>query len=109
MLNNSSLLSSVLFKRIGNTVSSIYFGLDDIVKIIQKLDPNKAHGHDMISICMLKICGNSIYKPFQLIFRSCIENGKFPCEWKKADVLPIHKKGNEQTLENYRPVSLGKC
>ena len=55
---------------------------------------------------MLKICGNSIYKPLQLIFRSCIENGKFPSEWKKASVVPVHKKGNKQTLENYRPVSL---
>ena len=28
--------------------------------IIQQLDPNKAHSHDMNSIRMLKICGNSI-------------------------------------------------
>ena len=55
---------------------------------------------------MFKICGNSIYKPLQLIFRSCIENGKFPSEWKKANDVLVHKKGNKQTLENYRPVSL---
>ena len=100
------MLPSVLFKRTENIISSIDFGLDDIAKIIQKLDPNKAHGHDMISIRMLKICDNSTYKPLQLIFRSCIENGKFPSEWKKANVVPVHKKGNKQILENYRPVSL---
>ena len=60
----------------------------------------------MISIRMLKICGNSIYKPLQLIFRSCIENGKFTSKWKKANVVPVYKKGNKQTLWNYRPVSL---
>ena len=99
------MLPSVLFTRTENVISSIDFGSDDIAQIIQKLDPNKSHGHDMISIRMLKICGNSIYKPLQLIFRSCIENGKFPSEWKKANVAPVHKKGNKQTLENYRPVS----
>ena len=99
------MLPSVLFNRTENVISSIDFGSDDIAQIIQKLDPNKSHGHDMISIHMLKICGNSIYKPLQLIFRSCIENGKFPSEWKKANVAPVHKKGNKQTLENYRPVS----
>ena len=55
---------------------------------------------------MLKIYGNSIYKPLYLIFRSCIENEKLPSEWKKANVAPVHKKGNKQTLENYHPVSL---
>ena len=96
LIKNSSVLPSVLFKRTENVISSINFGSDDIAKIFQKLDPNKAHGHDMISIRMLKICGNSIYKPLQLIFRSCIKNGKFPSEWKKANVVPVHKKGKNK-------------
>ena len=106
LIRNSSVLPSVLFKRTDNVISSIDFGSDDVAKIIQMLDPNKAHGHDMISIRMLKTCGNSIYKPIQLIFRSCLENGKFPSEWKKANVVPVHMKGNKQNLENYCPVSL---
>ena len=35
-------------------LSSIPVTRADIAKIIQNLDPNKAHGHDMISILMLK-------------------------------------------------------
>ena len=93
LIKNSNVLPSVLFKRTENVISSIDFGSDDIAKIIQKLDLNKAHGHDMISIRMLKICGNSIYKLLQSIFRSCIENGKFTYEWKRANVVPVHKKG----------------
>ena len=48
----------------------------------------------MIIIWMIKICDASIYKPLELIFRSCLENGKFPTEWKKANVVPAHKKGD---------------
>ena len=51
---------------------------------ISSLDPNKAHGHDMMSIRMLKICGNSINKPLGLIFRACLEHGIFPQNWKKT-------------------------
>ena len=55
---------------------------------------------------MFKICSNSIYKPLQLIFQSFIENDKFPSEWKKANVNPVHRKGDKQSFENYRLVSL---
>ena len=34
------------------------------------------------------------------------KEGKLPHEWKKANVVPVHKKGNKQSLENYRPISL---
>ena len=55
---------------------------------------------------MIKICSTSICKPLRLIFNHCIDNGIYPCQWKKANVVPIYKKGDKQTLKNYRPVSL---
>ena len=55
------------------------------------------HGHDMLSIRMIKLCGNSICKPLSIIFKDCISEGKFPHEWKKPNVLPVHKKENKQS------------
>ena len=43
LINNSSVLPSVWFKRTENVISSISFSADDIAKIIPKLDPNKVH------------------------------------------------------------------
>ena len=106
LIKNSSKLPSHLHYLTDNRLSSVRFSQDDIAKITQNLDPNKAHGHDNITIHMLKICGSSIYKPLEMIFKQCIETGFFPSEWKKANIVPIHKKGDKQTLENYRPVSL---
>ena len=60
----------------------------------------------MISIRIIKICDASICKPLELIFRSCLENGAFPAIRKKANVAPVHKKGDKQNLKNYRPISL---
>ena len=60
----------------------------------------------MISIQMIKICDTFICKPLNLIFQSCLESKKFPNEWKKANVVPVHKKGDKQILKSYRPVSL---
>ena len=60
----------------------------------------------MLSIRMLKLCGESIYKPLNLIFKSCLETGQFPSEWRKANVVPVFKKGDKQFVNNYRPISL---
>ena len=35
----------------------------EILKIIRALNMNKAHGHDDISIRMIKICDESLLKP----------------------------------------------
>ena len=104
-MNNSSKLSSTFLKRTHKFISSISLRSKDIARIIRDLEPNQAHGH-MISIPMLIICGESISKPLEIIFKSCIEKGQFPNEWKKANVVPVHKKGDKQVLRNYRPVSL---
>ena len=32
--------------------------------------------------------------------------GVYPDKWKKANVIPVHKKESENLLTNYRPISL---
>ena len=59
---------------------------------MNKLDSNKAHGDDMISIRMLKLCNKSICKPLNIIFKSCLTEGIFPSQWKKASIVRIHQK-----------------
>ena len=41
-----------------------------------------------------------------MIFESCIQQGSFPETWKRANVVPIHKKSSKNLKENYRPISL---
>ena len=48
------------------------------------------------SIRMVKLCDASLYMPPKLIFKSCLESGKFPLEWIKANVVPAHKKEDKQ-------------
>ena len=78
-----------------NHLSSVSFSQGDTAKIIQNLDSNKTHGHDNISIRMLKICGSSIYKSLEMMFKLYIETVVFP----KGNIVPIHKKGDKQTLK----------
>ena len=87
-------------------LSQLDFNVDNIIEIIRTLNPNKAHGHDGISIRMILLSGESIVKPLYLLFKNCFEASTFPLEWKKGNVMSIFKKGNKQEVSNYRPISL---
>ena len=92
--------------RTDSTLSSFHFAKDEILGIFNNLDPNRSHGHDKISIRMLKISSDSICRHLHIIFKTYSRTGKFPLEWKKASIVSIHGKGDRQTIINYRPVSL---
>ena len=89
-ISNRSVLPSELPLRTDSTLSTCHFAKEDILRIINNLDPNKAHGHDEISIRILKICGMLCYRPLNIIFKTCLRTGKFLLEWKKANIVPIH-------------------
>ena len=61
-----------------------------MLKIIRPLNINKTHGHDVISVRMIKMCDESLVQPLPLIFRDCIDTGLYPDTWKKSNIVPVH-------------------
>ena len=106
LLKNCSKLPTNLRYVTDKRLRTINFTADNADKIIENFNPNKAHGHSNISIRMLKICGDTICKALELIFKQVLTNGVFPSEWKEGNIAPCYKKGEKQNLQNYRPVSL---
>ena len=106
LLNNGSTLCHLVPNTPTVELSSFQFNDQDILKIIRALHVNKAHGCDDISIRMIKICDQSIVKPLSIIYQNCLNTGTFPDIWKKSNIVPVHKKGDKQIVNNYRPVSL---
>ena len=54
----------------------------------------------------LTLGDKSIVKSLCIIFNNCKLKNTFPNLWKKANVVPIHKKGEKDLIKNYRPVSI---
>ena len=102
----SSVVPNTLNAISDKRISQLEFNIDDIIAIIRNLNPNKAHGHDGFSIRMIQLSCDSIAKPLHLIFKNCFQTATFPAEWKKGNIIPIHKKDSKQEVTNYRPISL---
>ena len=103
--NNSMLPTNQLFMTQA-TLRSLDFNEGEILKIIRALNINKAHGHDDISIRMIKICDESLLKPLLILFKNSLKLSYYPDIWKKSNIIPAHKKNDKQLLNNYRPISL---
>ena len=106
VINNCSSLPSELLLKTDKFLSNITFSSDGILKIIQNLDSEKAHGFDRISIRMLKICGPPVDKPLEIIFKPCLESGIFSTRMEKSKFCSSSLKTDKHNRANYRPISL---
>ena len=104
LLNTSTLPPLTI--RMDKPLSSLKINEDDILSIIKRLNSNKSHGWDKLSITMIKMCNKTLVYPLKLIFKASTQEGVFPDCWKKANVVPIHKKESKNLFKNYRTISL---
>ena len=60
-------------------------------------------GHDKISCIILKQIKDIIAQPLSLVVNQAFNTGMFPSKLKLAKVIPLYKKGDKTSIENYRP------
>ena len=96
---------NINFSDVANNTCNM-FNLNLICDHLRNIDPNKSPGPDGISGIILKNCAASISFPLKLLFELSYSSGAIPSDWKLANVVPVHKKGEKSNVENYRPISL---
>ena len=88
-----------------NNFIDFHFYPDQISNILKDIDTNKSPGPDGITGTVLKKCSSLSY-PLSILFNISFASGQLPQDWKLANVVPVHKKGDKADIENYRPISL---
>ena len=68
-VRTKSVLPSQLTLLTENLLANCHFYENEILQIISNPE-SKTHGHDMISIHMLKLCVNSICQSLEIIFKT---------------------------------------
>ena len=48
----------------------------------------------------------ALAQPLSVIINKAIENYTFPNKWKRARIVPVHKKDDISDLKNYRPIAI---
>ena len=78
---------------------------EEILKVIESL-PNKSTGPASLPLKLLKVVADIIVVPLCNIINLSFSTGVFPEVWKIAKVIPLHKGGSTEELNNFRPISL---
>ena len=79
---------------------------EEILNAIKQLKLNKSSGPDML-INEFFVHGKCILAPtLCILFNKIFDKGHFPEEWSEGYIVPLHKKGSINEVENYRGITL---
>ena len=95
-----------LNKRTPNSIYLYDCNTEEIQNIIKELDSNKSSD---ISLRLIKMSASITSPHLSRYFSKFMQSGTFPKCLKQGSITPVHKKGNPQLLENYRPISTLPC
>lgn len=78
----------------------------EVSKIIKALNPTNSAGYDDIQTKIIKGCSQTIAAVVSYIVNLSFAGGVYPEPLKLSLVRPLHKKGNKECVQNYRPISI---
>ena len=78
--------------RCDKTLCDVVIGRLKVLRLITSLVTNKTYGWDEILAHMIKICDSSFVEPLCQFCKTCLATGNYPSMWKKANIVPIHKR-----------------
>ncbi|GBP03806.1 LINE-1 retrotransposable element ORF2 protein [Eumeta japonica] len=78
----------------------------EVIKAIQSQKSGKAFGDDKISSEILKQSSIEICRFVTSLFNEILVTEQIPTQRTKSTIILLHKKGDKNEINNYRPISL---
>ncbi|MCW4345840.1 MAG: reverse transcriptase family protein [Candidatus Thiodiazotropha endolucinida] len=92
---------SIMFEEL-----NVDFSHNEILKAIKQLKSNTSGGPDKF-LNEFFIHGQHVLTPVLCnLFNKLFETGIFPEEWSEGYIIPLHKRGSLNDVENYRGITL---
>lgn len=80
--------------------------MEEVEKAIKILKNEKSPGEDGITNEIIKEGGQTLNHHLCNLFNRILEEAIIPTQWEITNIILIHKKGQKDQMENYRPISI---
>lgn len=84
----------------------VEISLTEIRKAVQSLKNGKSSGPDLWLNEFIKYGITNLLEYFYVLFNKIFDTGYFPDSWGDGFIVPLHKKGSAEDVENYRGITL---
>jgi hypothetical protein len=92
-------------EKIINSESINFMTPERVEECLKNLKSKNCEGPDRLPLRILKDGARVLAKPLSVLFCKIYEKKEIPEQWKVSKVIPLHKKGKKENIENYRPIS----
>ena len=82
---------------------------EEITKCVKNLKNNKSFADDHIINEYIKSTLTTMLPIYVDLFNIILDSGIIPDSWLEGIIRPIHKSGDRQNPENYRPITILSC
>ena len=89
-----------------STLNSIILTPVEVESVLKSLSIGKTSGPNGLSNRILKELPKELALPLCVLFNRSLRQGELPCQWREANVCPIHEKDDPSLVRNYRPIYL---
>lgn len=85
---------------------NVGFSTEEIAKAISQLKSNKSAGPDRFINEFFIYGKEQLIPTLHILFNKLFDIGYFPEIWSEGYIIPLHKKGSINDVENYRGITL---
>ena len=82
-----------------------FFTEEKVFEVMNNLKDKSSYGFDNIPVKVLRDAHQILAKPYHKLLNKIYHQNIIPEQWKTSRILPLHKKGKKNLIENYRPIS----
>ena len=92
-----------------NLMENTQVDVKEVKQLMESQDVRKVPGPDGVPNWIMKECSNQLTGKLHSIIESSLKESRVPLDWKKENIVPIHKGDKKRTIKLQTSIINKRC